>query len=99
MRNGDLPPDSVPVGDQNVERLLGTAYKPEDVDANFARDLTGKLCAAARTLAATRTPTDDERRRILRRRLGWAMGLAASVAAVALFLYAAQRRASVSALP
>ena len=82
MRTDD-PSRDPDVGDRNVERLLGAAYKPEDVDPEFARTLTGKLCAAARTLAATRTPTDDERRRILRRRLGWAMGLAASVAAVA----------------
>src|SRR5712692_9928695 len=88
MRNNDPEPGAPDVGDRNVERLLGAAYKPEDVDADFARSLTGKLCAAARALAA------DDPRRVLRRRLGWTMGLAASVAVVALVFYAAERRAS-----
>jgi len=104
MRTDDLPLDPVPgpadVGDRNVERLLGAAYKPEDIDADFARVLTGKLCSVARDLAAERTPTatptvtEERRRAVLHQRLGWAMGLAASVAAVALFLYAAQRQAT-----
>ena len=81
------------VGEHNVERLLGAAYRPEGPDPQFARQLTGRLCAAARAGKPAEPRPDDERWRPVRRRLGWAMALAASVAVVALVLYAAQRRA------
>src|SRR5438045_1697823 len=89
------------VGEQNVERLLGAAYRPEDPDPEFARRLTARLCAAAAAPANGRAapaagPDEDRRLRAARRRLGWAMGLAASVAAVALLWYAFQRRAEMA---
>src|SRR5262245_46557793 len=98
MLPGDTPADPgarlSDVGEHNVERLLGAAYRPEDPDPQFARQLTARLCAAARAGRPAEAPRpDDERWRPVRRRLGWAMALAASVAVVALVLYAAQRRA------
>jgi ferric-dicitrate binding protein FerR (iron transport regulator) len=43
------------VGDRNVERLLGQAYRPEYPDPEFARRLTERLCAAAREQARRHT--------------------------------------------
>ncbi len=44
-------PERPDVGDRNVERLLGQAYRPELPDPDFVRRLTGRLCAAAREQA------------------------------------------------
>jgi ferric-dicitrate binding protein FerR (iron transport regulator)/tetratricopeptide (TPR) repeat protein len=99
MYHGDLPPDPAAdltdVGELNVERLLGAAYQPENPDPCFARELTERLCAAARppaARAAVKAPAEDERLRTVRRRLTWAMAAAACVATVALVLYARQDR-------
>jgi ferric-dicitrate binding protein FerR (iron transport regulator) len=94
-----LPDDTLSdIGEQNVGRLLACSYHPEDPDPQFARDLTARLRAAAARAGSTRpsnSPPDEERWRPVRRRLGWAMGLAACLTVVALALYAAQRRAEV----
>lgn len=78
------------IGDLNVERLLGSAYKPEPVDAAFAAEVTGAMCAAARASASS--TDEDAKLLVLRKRLGWAMGLAASVAACFLAYYAHTQR-------
>ncbi len=88
------------VGEHNLERLLGTAYKPESADPVFAQTVEEYLCAVAQDLAAGRAQPpspakpslpDEIRLRRLRRRLGWAMGLAASVFLVFLFSYGKNR--------
>jgi ferric-dicitrate binding protein FerR (iron transport regulator)/tetratricopeptide (TPR) repeat protein len=96
MHSNELPhePDT---GDRNVERLLATAYQPEAPDADFVKSLEAQLCVTARDLAARAAhagpaPAEDVRLRAVRRRLGWAMGLAAAMAVVALGLHAANRR-------
>ena len=69
------------IGDANVERLLEAAYKPEPITVVFAKQVQDAMCAAAR--ARSEEPDEDRKERKVRRRLGWAMGLAASVASLA----------------
>jgi ferric-dicitrate binding protein FerR (iron transport regulator)/predicted Zn-dependent protease len=78
------------IGDLNVERLVGASYKPEQPDPQFVAQLHARLQAAARSRAPAQQP-DQEHLRKIRRRLGWAMALAACVAGVALLLRAADR--------
>jgi ferric-dicitrate binding protein FerR (iron transport regulator)/tetratricopeptide (TPR) repeat protein len=49
----NLPPNSG-IGDQNIERLLGHAYRPESVDPEFANRVEQAMCAAARDAAEGR---------------------------------------------
>jgi ferric-dicitrate binding protein FerR (iron transport regulator) len=86
-----MQPDH-PVGDMNVERLLGASYKPEQPDAAFVQTVQARMRAAAQTLAARApAPAVPDHVQRLRRRLGWAMAVAATVAAVALLWHAADR--------
>src|SRR5262249_2385406 len=81
------------IGDVNVERLLGASYKPEAPDAACVEGLRARVEATARALA-DRAPAprpEEEHLRKVRRRLGWAMALAAAVAGVALLVRAADR--------
>src|SRR4051794_24582987 len=89
MSTNETRPDLV--GDQNVERLVGQAYRPELPDAEFARHLTARLCATAQELALERlraAPPDDGALRRTRWKLAWSMAAAAAVAACALFVHA-----------
>jgi hypothetical protein len=83
------PIEPTPIGDQNVERLLGQASRLEAPDAEFVRRVEDRLLDTARELARARAaqPNDGDLRQ-LRRRLGWAMATAAAVSAVALYLHA-----------
>jgi ferric-dicitrate binding protein FerR (iron transport regulator)/predicted Zn-dependent protease len=67
------------IGDQNIERLLG-AYKPENPDPEFVRQLSARMQAAAQELAA-RAPAPQPRPgwRTIRRRVGWALTAAAAL--------------------
>jgi tetratricopeptide (TPR) repeat protein len=69
------------VTEQNVERLLDAAYRPETPDPAFVRRLTATLCATARAAACARRPAatpDAIRRSRLYRR--WALAAAAALA-------------------
>lgn len=88
--------NKLPIADHNVERLLREAYEPEPIDPAFVAELEARLCAAASSQAAALTTpppraAEDQRLRRVRRRLGWAMGLAASLAACFLVYYAQTR--------
>src|SRR5262245_21731890 len=74
------------IADRNLERLLGTAYKPEPADPVFVQTVEEYLVGVARELAdqrAAATPvlatTETVRLTRLRKRFGWGMALAASV--------------------
>ena len=43
-----------PIADQNLERLLGQAYKPDTPDQAFAERLKAHLCSVASTSARAR---------------------------------------------
>src|SRR5262245_30127601 len=101
MHNPDPRADLTDIGAQNVERLLGTAYRPEEPDPEFVQLLNARLCAAARSRMPSRNGTaahppatalDEGRLRLVRRRLAWGMGLAAAVAISALIWYGLQRQ-------
>src|SRR5260370_26000950 len=82
------------VSDQNVERLLGQAYRPETPDPEFARKLTATLCATGQELAQSRARLSLPRElglRRTRRNLACLMGAAAALAACALFMHALQQ--------
>jgi ferric-dicitrate binding protein FerR (iron transport regulator) len=86
-------------GDQNVQRLLGQAYKPEIPDPAFVRHIEDCLLATARELAQSRTgadPLEQAQLRHFRRRMSCVMGAAAAAACVALFLHAMQHRPGAS---
>ena len=78
------------IADRNVERLLGTAYKPEPIDPAFVLETEEKLLAAARDERRTlqTSPADAAKLLRLRRRLSWAMSAAAMVAVCLLGYYA-----------
>jgi tetratricopeptide (TPR) repeat protein len=103
-------PDESRVGAANIERLLSQAYHPEAADADFVQQVEAQLGAAARDLARSKartdgaspaavagtiSPTGSEARQ-LRQRLVWAMGAAAAVAGIALFLHAVQKPAALT---
>ena len=71
--------------DGNIAGLIGKAYRPETPDAGFVQEMQDKLLVAAQELAQARKqttlPADHLSR--LRRRLGWALALAASIACIA----------------
>jgi len=85
------------IAEQNIGRLVSAAYRPEEVDPEFAQSLQDYLCGMAAELAEKRAlppqPNADQvKYRRLRRRLGWAMAAAACVAILALVLYAENRQ-------
>jgi ferric-dicitrate binding protein FerR (iron transport regulator)/tetratricopeptide (TPR) repeat protein len=85
--NDPVPPG---VSDQNIGRLLETAYKPEVPDATFVQNVEQQLCAAAAQLAQARSatvPPSEGQGRLVGRRLAWVLGLAASLAGLAVGLH------------
>src|SRR5215467_14583205 len=82
------------IAEQNIERLLGAAYKPENPDPVFAQTVTEYLCSVGKELAEkqpSKSGSDAHRYRSLRRRLGWGMAAAACVAICGLVIYARNR--------
>src|SRR5437660_7537806 len=78
--------------DQNVERLLETAYQPEVPDPDFVQRVEKCLLETAQQLAEARATTlslEEKRLLHVRRRLSWIMGTAAAVAGIALVWHAA----------
>jgi len=88
MTDNDLPrlpaagtPD---VAEQNLERLLEKAYKPEALDPDFVQRVRERLAVAARE----RSPAVLPLRRPMRRRVFWVLVAAAAVAGLAFLLNA-----------
>ena len=82
------------IAEQNIERLLGAAYRPETPDPVFAQAVTEYLCSVGKELAEKqpgKSGSDAHRYRALRRRLGWGMAAAACVAICGLVIYARNR--------
>jgi len=79
------------IGNSNVERLVGTSYKPELPDPEFVKGVTARMQAAALAMAAQAPGPQEEHLYKVRRRLGWAMAVAACAASVALILHAVDR--------
>ncbi|MCI0684634.1 MAG: FecR domain-containing protein, partial [Gemmataceae bacterium] len=83
------------IADQNVERLLVAAYRPEPIDPAFVLETEEKLLTAARTESSARASLravgvePDANLMRIRRRLSWAM-IAATVAAVTLLSFYAR---------
>ena len=46
------------IGDSNVERLIGAAYKPELPDPAFVQTVSARMQAAAQAMTARATGTD-----------------------------------------
>jgi ferric-dicitrate binding protein FerR (iron transport regulator)/tetratricopeptide (TPR) repeat protein len=71
------------IGDENVERLLGSAYRPENPDPAFLTQLNDRLQQVATELAARRNGTWQHHAcrdwAWLRRRVGWALVAAAAI--------------------
>src|SRR5689334_18638538 len=75
------------VAEQNIRRLLGQAYRPEAPDPAFVRQLTDRLCDAARDAARTRPVRRTvEAVRASRRQRFCALAAAASLTVLALGL-------------
>jgi hypothetical protein len=89
-----MTPTENDIAEQNIERLLGAAYKPETPDPVFAQTVTEYLCSVGKELAekqSSKSGSDAHRYRALRRRLGWGMAAAACVAICGLVIYAHNR--------
>ncbi len=88
------------VAEHNIERLLSAAYQPEAVDPAFMQSVEEAMCRKARHLAEQRgnhpasAPDEQLNYGSMRRRLGWAMAIAACLAFLALVLYARRDRPS-----
>lgn len=82
------------IGDENVERLLASAYAPESVPPEFAARLAATLSAAAKEQAARRASSKPAPRPWPRRKLFWAAVAAGSLAATLLLGYAITRHYS-----
>ena len=80
--NENQPDDPSPVADENVERLLAGAYRPEVPDAEFVDRTTAAMQTAAGEQAA---PTIGRRRSVAKRLLAWtaAASLLVAVGAIA----------------
>src|SRR5205823_2681500 len=90
----ELPPESEPVADQNVERLIQHCYRPESPDPEFVRRVERRLLAIARQnqrADASAGPT-WLRRPAVRLLLATAAVAAAVLAAVMLWPAPAPRR-------
>jgi ferric-dicitrate binding protein FerR (iron transport regulator) len=89
MTDNHLPHDPAPqvpdIAEQNLERLLEKAYKPEVPDAEFAQRVRDRLAAAARERAPSAPP---RRWPVFRRRALYSLAVAAAVAALAFLLNA-----------
>src|SRR5262245_15111549 len=86
-----MTPTENDIAEQNIERLLSAAYKPETPDPVFAQTVTEYLCSVGKELAEKQpgqAASDANRYRALRRRLGWGMAAAACVAICGLVIYA-----------
>src|SRR6516225_1725865 len=86
-----MTPTENDIAEQNIERLLSAAYKPETPDPVFAQTVTEYLCSVGKELAEKQpgqADGDANRYRALRRRLGWGMAAAACVAICGLVIYA-----------
>src|SRR5690242_20160259 len=77
------PPD---VAEQNMERLLGKAYKPEAPDPDFVRRVRDRLAAAARERAPS-LPL-PVRRPVFSRRAVGILVAAAALAGLAFLIHA-----------
>jgi ferric-dicitrate binding protein FerR (iron transport regulator)/tetratricopeptide (TPR) repeat protein len=79
------PNDRTLPGDENVARLLGQAYEPQDVPAEFACRVHARMQAAAAEAARQRLPLPLPRPRggLVPRRLAWAVGMAAMLGCIA----------------
>src|SRR5262245_54090942 len=79
------------IADQNVERLLVAAYRPEPIDPAFVVETEEKLLKAAQTESSSRASLlkmePDARLSRIRRRLSWVMIAAAVSAAFLLGWY------------
>ncbi len=98
MSANDFLPETI--GDDNIERLLVTAYRPEDADAEFARRVQERMVATAQELARERQAAPaaiplpapiDPAVQSVRRRMAWVLAIAAGLSGVALTLHAVQR--------
>ncbi len=80
------PNNPILPGDENVARLLGQAYEPQDVPAEFARRVHARMQTAAAAAARQRQPLPLPRPRggFVPRRLAWAVGMAAMLGCIAL---------------
>ena len=58
------PDPSADIGDRNVERLLGTAYKPEAPDVEFVKRVQSLMCSAAVEQASQHAKTDRKSTRL-----------------------------------
>jgi ferric-dicitrate binding protein FerR (iron transport regulator) len=83
LPNGAASP-APDVVEQNLERLLEKAYKPEVPDAEFVQRVRDRLAAAARDRAPATLP---RRWPNLRRRGGWILAAAASLAGLAILFH------------
>jgi len=84
LPNGAASP-APDVVEQNLERLLEKAYKPEAPDAEFAQRVRDRLAAAARERASSAPP---RRWPTLRGRAVWVLAAAAAVAGLAFLFHA-----------
>src|SRR5262245_619363 len=80
--NGRDPAELRDIGEQNVERLLGRAYRPEEADAGFVQRLESQLCEVAREAAQARALAEASpggRSFRFPWRLAWVAGIAAAL--------------------
>ena len=88
-----MNPQETPIGDQNIERLVGVAYKPELPDASFVQNVEEHLCFVAHQLAQSRMERNmiSPATRRGQLRIAWITGLAACLAIAALVWYSRSR--------
>src|SRR5688500_5431968 len=95
MNTNDHPRDDAgrpEVGDQNVERLLQQAYRPETPDPEFVERVRRRLQAAAGEMPAARAAVVARVLPIPRRVLAWGLVAAAAVVLAVLLLPLLGRR-------
>src|SRR5437764_1203804 len=94
MSAPELPPESEPVADQNVERLIQHCYRPETPDPDFVRRVERRLLAVARRQRPADAPAGPAwlRRPAARLLLATAAVAAAVLAAVLFWPNPAPRR-------
>ena len=87
MNPSEQEPDDVnPIADQNTERLLAGAYRPETPDPAFLARVTAVMHAAAAECVESARPAPASRSRLpVKRWIGWvaAAGLLFALGAVA----------------
>ena len=86
MNPSEQEPDAVnPIADQNTERLLAGAYRPETPDPAFLARVTAVMHAAAAECVESARPAPASRSRLpVKRWIGWvaAAGLLLALGAV-----------------